>query len=44
MAHWTVDGTEVENTILVHSIAHSKAVERQCLHTAVSFNSSKFLR
>ena len=43
-AHSTVDGTEVENTMVFQRVAHSEATERQCLHTAVRFNSSEFLR
>ena len=38
-----VDGIDVENAILVQSDAHCEAIERQCLHTAVSFNSARFL-
>lgn len=36
--------SEVENEMSAQSIAHPEAVERQRLHTAVSFNRSKFLR
>ena len=39
-----VDNTEVENAIPVQSVAYSKATERQCLQTAVSFNRTMFDR
>ena len=38
-----MDNAEVENAMLVHSVAHPAAVERQCLHTAVTFNNVRFL-
>ena len=38
-----VDRTDVENAILVQSVAHSEAVARQCLQTAVSFKMTRLL-
>ena len=39
-----MDHTEVENAMLVQSVASSKAAERQYLHTAVRFNRAMFDR
>ena len=41
-AHWIVDRTEVENAMVVQSVAYSKAAERQWLHTAVMFSRTRF--
>ena len=44
VAHCMVGRTDVENAMLVQRIAHSEAVERQRLHTAVSFKRTRFVR